>query len=219
MIIFKQHELLELIKPYLPKNPVIVEAGAFQGTDTVRLAKAWPDASIHAFEPVPQLYDILLHTTSSYPHITCYQLALSDRTGSALFYVSEKPDKPGKPSQAGSLRAPKERVRHSPLIFPYTITVPTITLDRWAENYGIVQVDFAWLDMQGHELTALQSSPDIVATLKVLYLEVSFIESYQGQPLYMDIQQWLIKQGFKEVGRDFTDTSAWFFGNSLWIKK
>ena len=42
----------ELIKQYLPINPVVIEAGAHIGTDTVEFSKIWPKGSIYAFEPI-----------------------------------------------------------------------------------------------------------------------------------------------------------------------
>ena len=41
---------------FLPENPVILEAGAHKGKDTVEMAKLWPAGTIHAFEPVPSLF-------------------------------------------------------------------------------------------------------------------------------------------------------------------
>lgn len=219
MIIFKPHQVLKHVVPYLPHNPIIIEAGAFDGTDTIRISKQWPEGTIHAFEPVPSLYATLTKNTVAYPTIHCYEVALSDRNGTAPLYVAEKQNKPGTPSQASSLLPPKERLEHSPIIFPSTIQIPTITLDTWAEQHHISHIDFAWLDIQGKELAVLQASPRMCKTLKVIYLEVSFIESYAGQPLYPDVTQWLTAQGFEEIGRDFTNTTNWFFGNSLWLRK
>jgi len=43
-------------RAFLPEKPVILEAGAHKGKDTVELAKIWPKGTIHAFEPVPTLF-------------------------------------------------------------------------------------------------------------------------------------------------------------------
>jgi FkbM family methyltransferase len=219
MIIFKPHQVFKLIKPYLPDNPIIIEAGAFHGTDTVRLAQTWPKGTIYAFEPVPELYAQLVATTKPYANIHCYHQALSNKNGTALFYVSEKPGRPGTPSQAGSLLPPKERLHHSPLQFPYTIQVNTITLDTWGHQNNIDHIDFAWLDMQGHELAVLQAATTLFATMKVIYIEVGFIEGYAGQPTYPIVKQWLEQKRFSEIGRDFINTTDWFFGNCLFVRK
>lgn len=218
MITFKPHQALEHIKKYLPENPVIIEAGAFDGKETLKMAAQWPHAIIHAFEPVPELFEKLTTTTAHLSNIHTYQLALSDKTGTATLFVAEKPEKPGKTSQASSLLKPKERLAHSSIIFPSTIEVPTITLDDWAKTYAISHVDFIWLDVQGYELNILKAAPKIVSQLKALFVEVEFIEAYENQYLYADVKSWLETQGFEMVGKDFADTPTWFFGNALFVR-
>lgn len=219
MIIFNSHKALDVIKPFLPDNPIIVEVGAFDGHDTKKMVSQWPNGIIHAFEPVPEIYDRLVTNTSMLNNVHRYPVALSNHTGNAEFYVSEKPNKPGIASQAGSLYKPKERLHHSPLIFPRMTSVPTITLDQWADENGITTIDLLWLDTQGHELAILQAAPKMIEHIKVVFAEVSFIESYEGQPLYKDVVAWMEQHGFEQIGRDFVDTTNSFFGNALFVRK
>jgi 2-O-methyltransferase len=219
MIIFNSHKTIETIKQFLPDNPVIVEAGAFDGYDTKKMALQWPQGIIHAFEPVSEIYERLLKNTSMLPNVQQHPAALSDHTGTAQFYVSEKPTKPGIASQAGSLHKPKERLSRSPIIFPRMTTVQTITLDQWADENGVSAIDLLWLDTQGHELAILQAAPKMSHNIKVVLAEVSFIESYEGQPLYKDVVAWMAEHGFEEVGRDFADTTQSFFGNVLFLRR
>src|SRR5205807_1300828 len=114
------------IQQYIPEKPIIVEAGAFDGHETHRMLAVWPEAIIHTFEPIPAVFKKLEANTSHLSNVHRYQMALSDTTGNSPLYVSEKPDRPGVPSQASSLRMPKERLIHSPIQFPYAINVPTI---------------------------------------------------------------------------------------------
>lgn len=219
MIIFKSHEAIDVVKSFLPESPVIVEAGAFDGNDTRKMSLQWPQGVIHAFEPVPEIFQRLLNNTSTLKNVHYHPLALSDHNGIAEFYVSERPNKPGIASQAGSLHKPKERLSQSPLIFPRTTTVTTITLDQWAHDNNIRAIDLLWLDTQGHELAILQAAPKMIQNIKVVLAEVSFIESYEGQPLYDDVVAWMIEHGFEQVARDFVDTTSFFFGNALFVKR
>lgn len=219
MIIFNSHKAFEVIKPFLPENPVIVEAGAFDGNDTRKMALQWPQGIIHAFEPVPEIYKRLLKNTDMLINVRQYPLALSDHTGTSEFYISEKPTKPGVASQAGSLHKPKERLSRSPIIFPRMTTVQTITLDQWANENGISTIDLLWLDTQGHELAILQAAPKMIHNIKVVLAEVSFIESYEGQPLYKDVVAWMSHHGFEQVGCDFVDDTKSFFGNALFVRR
>lgn len=218
MIIFKTHEIFKYLQELLPTNSIIVEAGAFHGHDTIKLANSFPHGFMHAFEPVPELFMLLLEKTKDYQNIHCYEYALSNKTGTAEFYLSEKPNKQTI-SQAGSLHKPKERLKHSPLTFPKTTQVLTITLDTWAIRHAIQKVDCLWLDMQGHELAVLQASTLILPSVKVIYTEVSFIESYESIPQYEQVKFWLEQQGFTEFGHTFTNQTDWFFGNCLFVRK
>jgi FkbM family methyltransferase len=217
MIIFNPHDTITTLEQFLPKNPIIVEAGAFDGNDTNKMALRWPSSTIHAFEPVPEIYDRLIVNTKKYHNIHHYQLALSNTNGEALFYISERPTRPGIASQAGSLHKPKDRLTTSPLIFPRTTMVPTITLETWAIQHNINHIDLLWLDTQGHELAILQASTTLLQNINVIVAEVSFIESYHNQPHYEDVVTWMKQQGFVFVGRDFKDTTTSFFGNALFI--
>ncbi len=218
MKLFKPHQSLEHIKPYLPKNPTIIEAGAFNGSDSIKMTRYWPKATIYAFEPVPYLFEKLVANTALYPQIKCFSYALSDSNGTATLYVSEKPEKPGIPSQASSLRKPKERLRYSSMQFPHEIKVKTITLDSWAQQYDVHSIDLLWLDLQGHELSVLQGATTILSTVSAVFCEVGFIEGYEGQPRYETVKHWLEQKGFTEVGRDFENQESWFFGNILMVR-
>ncbi len=219
MLIFKSEAVFDIVRPYLPSDPVIVEAGAFNGQDTKKFASFWPNCTVHSFEPVPAIFNKLVSNTQHLPQVHRYPLALSSTTGTAPFFVAEKPTKPGVPTQAGSLLAPKERLHHSPIQFPHTITVPTITLDTWAHEQQINCVDMLWLDMQGNELSVMQASPQMMSTVKIIHTEVSFIESYAYQPQYTEVRTWLENQGFTLIGTDFTEPPTWFFGNALFARK
>lgn len=218
MLIFNSHKTIEILKQFLPDNPTIVEAGAFNGSDTKRMVEQWPQCIIHAFEPLPEIFERLEKNTIHLSQVHRYPLALSKTNGTALFYVSEKPEHPGIASQAGSLFAPKERLKKSPIIFPRTAQVQTITLEKWADENAIQSIDLFWLDTQGHELEILQAAGNMLQNIKVVLAEVSFVESYEGQPLYQNVVDWMADQGFEQVGRDFEDTSKSFFGNALFKK-
>lgn len=219
MLIFNSHKTIETLAQFVSKSPIIVEAGAYDGRDTQRMVAQWPECTIHAFEPLPEIYERLEKNTAHIQQVHRYPLALSDQTGTALFHVSERPSKPGVASQAGSLHAPKERLQQSPLIFPRTAQVQTITLDEWALENGVSSIDLLWLDTQGHELAILQAAPTMLPHIKVVLAEVSFIESYENQPKYEDVVAWMEQHGFAHVGRDFQDSSKSFFGNALFIRK
>lgn len=210
---------LPMVTPYLPRNPIILEAGAFDGTESVYMASFWPTCTVYSFEPVPELYHLLKNKARSHKNIHTYELALSDQVGTAKFYISESADHPGVPFQSSSLREPKEHLKICPsILFKKETIVKTTTIDNWAKENNVDHIDFLWLDMQGSELNALMASPNIMKTVKAILTEVEFVEAYKGQFLCADVKKWLEKQGFEAVAIDFDDNNRPWCGDILFVR-
>jgi 2-O-methyltransferase len=200
------------IKRYLPENPVIVEAGAHIGTDTIEMAKLWQNATIHAFEPVPDLFQILAKNTDGIPNIHIYSLALSEAQGDVDIHISS-----GTSNASSSILTPKKHLDiHPNVIFEKKITVEATTIDDWAKTHLIQKVDMLWLDLQGYELPVLKKSLSILRGVKVIYTEVNLIENYENNALYTELKNWLATQGFsvKREGLAWKDG-----GNVLFVKQ
>jgi 2-O-methyltransferase len=186
---------LATIAKYLPENPVILEAGAHIGRDTEKMAHVWPQATIHAFEPIPALFRVLKERTSANPRIQCYPLAFSDKRGSCEMHVSG-----GTSDGSSSLDAPTGHLTEHPKVtFSSTCTVQTDTIDDWAASRGISRIDFMWLDLQGHELRVLRAAPLCLQTTRVIHAEVILKPLYAGCVLYPELRAWLEGQGFEVV--------------------
>lgn len=73
------------------------------------------------------------------------------------------------------------------------IEIDTVRLDDISETMG---ADFIELDIQGAELLALRNGENRLADALVIHTEVEFLELYEGQPLFSDIEIFLRKHGF-----------------------
>jgi FkbM family methyltransferase len=74
------------------------------------------------------------------------------------------------------------------------VDVETKRLDDLLALTGTV--DFIKLDIQGSELMALENAKSTLATVGVVQCEVEFVELYQDQPLFADVDKFLRSQGF-----------------------
>lgn len=201
----------QYIKKFLPKKPVIVEAGAHIGSDTIEMSKLWPKGSIYAFEPIPHLFGQLIRNTEHLRNIRCYPFALSEKRGISKMFVSS-----GESDASSSLLPPKEHlVEHPKTFFLSTIEVQTTTLDLWAMENRVNKVDLLWLDMQGCELPALKASPCILRKVLVIYIEVFLKELYEGVSLYQEVRQWLKDNGFRLEREELPWRDA---GNALFVR-
>jgi FkbM family methyltransferase len=205
----------KLIARYLPAKPIIVEAGAHIGTDTIAMSKLWRRGRIFAFEPIPAIFEQLKKNTVHCKNVRCIQKALSNTNGIANMFVSQ-----GNINGSSSLFTPKEHLLVDPKIsFPSQVQVETITLDDWARSMQLPRIDFLWLDMQGAEPIALKSGVNILKTVRAIYTEVNLAELYEGIVLYRDFKAWLNEQGFVVVKEDLRTATAGKFANVLFCRK
>lgn len=200
--------LKRALRRHLPRDAVIVEAGAHRGEDTADLAHLFPHGHIHAFEPAPPAYEALRATVGDRPNVTCHQLALGTTEGTAPMWVE-----PQAPNYS-SLLQPTATIE----VFGGSFTevdVEIATLGRWAEREGIRRVDGMWLDMQGGELAMLKAAGAIFETTRALILEISSVEMYAGAPLWPEVRSWLQGEGFTIQSEKWEHET---YGNALAVR-
>ncbi len=201
------------LKKFLPDNPVIVDCGAHNGSDSVQLARLFRKATIHSFEPVPGLFKMLLINSKPYNAISCYQLALADKSGYMDLYISE-----GASNASSSLLEPIQHLQdHPDTFFREKLTVKTNTIDDWAAENNIKKVDMLWLDIQGFELKMLSASKIILDSVSVIHTEVSTKETFKDVEVYNQYREFLESKGF-EVELEAIP-KGWDMGNVLFVKK
>lgn len=207
----KRHIPLDLIAPHIPTNPIIVEAGAHIGRGTKKMSAFWPNGTIHAFEPIPEIFTSLKKRTVGCTNVVYHNYALSNSSISQEIFVSG-----GRTTAVSSLLEPKEFKKEKPDVTFTSQKIETIALDDWAKQNNINHVDLLWLDLQGAELLALQGATNILTSVTAIHIEVALTERYKNNPLYTEITAWLQKNGFKPLIEAFADPT---WGNVLFIKK
>ncbi|MBA3721239.1 MAG: FkbM family methyltransferase [Parachlamydiaceae bacterium] len=207
----RPREVMSYVSRHLSEKPVILECGGFNGVDTKFMASFWPKSTIHTFEPVPELFNQLVQRTKSYLNVHPYQIALADYKGKMTFYLANYPS--GSVSGSSSLLPPKEHLKYDPCKFTKTIVVDAMDLDSWASLNNVDHIDFMWLDMQGYELNMLKVS-ELAKKVKIIYIEVIFVEAYKGQYLYGDVKKWMLQNGFELIALDFPEEIG-LAGNSV----
>ena len=180
------------------KPNLIVEAGAFNGVDTAKMARMWPDATIYAFEPIPELYLRAVNETKDYTQINLLPLALvnSDHSEVEINTFSANDEIHG----SSSILPPTLHLEVAPeVVFDRAIVVPAIRLDNWYQQIEGQTVDLLWLDLQGAELEVLKSGLKCLANTRTLHIEVSLKPLYLGAPTFSEIDKFLGLAGFNLV--------------------
>jgi len=81
----------------------------------------------------------------------------------------------------------------APMTLVETKEVQTVRLDDIAE---IDEIDFFKIDVQGSELDVFKGAEKALASALIVQTEVEFVEMYENQPLFGDVDRHLRERGF-----------------------
>lgn len=205
--LFQSYEKIDLtmLPQFLPYNPTILEAGAFNGNETVRAAKLWPRGRVIAFEPNPQAYEGLEKTIaeSGVENVETYPQAFSLYNGSATFHVclGMKGDEPAFGYASSLLPTTQEMAIYCQ---GPQIKVPCVILDDWCKARRIKKIDLLRLELEGMELPVLQSSPNILKTVKIIYLKTLIHPHRVNMTNYTELKTFLEKSNFVLLAHRYT---------------
>jgi FkbM family methyltransferase len=173
----KKNEIKKLLGK---ENPIIFEIGCADGKDTTEFLNTFNDLTIYCFEPEPTNINIVKNTINHKSHFL-FEGVVSDKNGKVIFNRS-RTNNPKSLRYSGSIKQPKEHLNEWPNIkFDETMTITSITLDKFCEDNKINKIDFIWADVQGAEKEMINGGKNILKNVKFLYTEYSNKEYYEGQ--------------------------------------
>jgi len=178
---------LEIVHPFLPEAPLILEAGAHYGEDTLGFLRIWPDAEVFAFEPYAEYFFQLEKAVSTAPSVHAYPFGLYSETGFYEFHVSAKWD-----GASSLFESNSEAIDYA----DEKTTVLCKNLDEWAEEEGVERIDYMWLDMEGAELEMLRAAPRILSRVTAISTEVNFQKFRKGTAQFQEMLDFLESAGF-----------------------
>jgi FkbM family methyltransferase len=174
-------------------NPaLVIDVGANTGQFLREVTSALPFVKIVCFEPNPEAFWLLSENSKQYQGVLLYNVAVGSAVGKTPLHVSAfSPSSSVLPMAARHLSE-----------FPFTVTkgtidVPVTTLDQVFASESITEDTLCKLDVQGFELEVLRGASHTLTRVRYIIIETSFVELYEGSPLFEHIYEYLSERGFR----------------------
>lgn len=190
-------ELATIIRGENPEITfTLMEVGAFQVEENpepfYRLIDLFPGSQIIGFEPDAEECDKM--NAKAPVGVRYYPHALSERTGRRLFYITEAPECCSFYEPNESLNKLFNNLETSNL--REKVEIDTLSMDQFARDNGISNVDFIKIDVQGAELDVFRGGVQVLESVLFIICEVEFMQHYIQQPLFGDVSGFLSEHQF-----------------------
>ncbi|UGA44417.1 FkbM family methyltransferase [Bradyrhizobium quebecense] len=164
-------------------NPVILDIGCNDGTDTAHFLTLCPQAQLYCFEPDPRaIARFKKKLGPNLDKVKLLEIAISERNGTIDFHPSNADGDAKEWDLSGSIRRPKNHLTEYDWVrFDRPFSVETRRLDDWCSEAGLNTVDFIWMDVQGAEADVIAGGVQTLSNTRFIYTEYSDRELYEGQ--------------------------------------
>ena len=139
---------------------VVLDIGANDGRWLTGVHHVFPNATIHAFEPVPSTFEDLRSNVGNKPRVRIYCQGFGSESKEITMQLYDNP-------RVSSMNTQELQVGHHPT---ETITVKCNTLDEWLKDTGIDEIDFIKIDVEGYELQVLTGGTNTFRAAKSAFL-------------------------------------------------
>lgn len=175
---------------------VVIDIGANVGLFSEEIRMKLPNATIYAFEPLKECFNVLSEKFKLDKNFNAFNIALGSHKGDASMHKNEY-------TPCSSILPITDIHKKE---FPHAISessekVSVGTLDDVIGGADIAgKVILIKMDVQGYELEVLKGATQVLDKSKAVLAETCFTSLYDGQPLFQDIYKYLTERGFVYKG-------------------
>lgn len=188
----------------LTRAASLIDVGANKGQFSLAFRALRHAAPIDAFEPLPAAADAFQRLFARDPNVRLHRVAIGEREGSAAFHVADRED-------SSSLLRPGAGQRAAFGVSEASaIEVAVRPLGDMLDLAAVPRPILMKIDVQGAELGVLKGI-SALGSIDFVYVELSFVELYEGQPLFDEVAAHLAARGFALAGV-FNQVSTPAFG-------
>lgn len=194
----------------------VFDVGANVGNVTAKYTKAFPEADIHAFEPIPQAINQFKsqHKGNSKVHLN--EMGLSNQKGEQVLNINKSID-------TSSLLKSKKIGASSDKSCETVeqLAIQLSTIDDYVGQKNIQNIDILKLDTQGSELNILKGAVDCLKKGKIglIFTEIYFKEQYENQASFYEIASFLKQYNYqlKDMYELYYNEKQILWGDAIFV--
>ena len=192
---YNEHNSEELLLQKILRNfgiKTVLDVGANQGQYAQGLIDHGYNGKIYSFEPITSVFEVLNKNSAGNPLWAVFNLGLGAKDEELMINISENLVSSSilKVSKTSTDSEPKTRITHGEKVRLSTLDALFAKQPAWDSEILLK------LDVQGYELEALRGAVKSLSQIKVVQAEMSFVQLYEGAPLYGEVVDFLKGNGF-----------------------
>jgi FkbM family methyltransferase len=176
------------------KIVTIIDVGANEGQFAKKIIGVFPDAQVHCFEPLLEVFSQLNLNFYGNENILTYNFGLGEINEEKIINYNEY-------SPSSSMLDMLDLHKSN---FEFAVkTEPSIITIRRLDDIFVEPVKSPLLlkiDVQGYEMNVLKGGEKIIRRADVVIIETTFVPLYKGQPLFAEIYNYFVSFGFQYSG-------------------
>ncbi len=187
-----------LIAPLLGPAPTIFDVGAHAGSITRVYREAFPDGTVHAFEPDPKQIAELYKSFGEDPQVIVNPVGVGDVEGVLTFNIIRGRGNDSISSfcdvNTGNATGQAIEMRQVD-----SVEAQVTTLDGYCAARGVDRIDFLKLDVQGFEDKCLRGAENLLRRQAIGLIQVELLldELYSRTLSFYDIEAVLGPHGYR----------------------
>ena len=186
---------------------IVFDVGANNGSSSVPLAIANPTYLVFAFEPTPEMIEVIKSKIVGLENYVIVPKAVSDYNGTAEFNVAGNWDWGCSSLLKFSKKSQTDWPGRTDFHVTYKLNVDVIRLDTFIEENGITKIDHLHIDTQGSDLNVMKGLGEYLHIVNEGKMEAGTSDDvlYEGQNKLNDCIKFLLLNGFKVVDVNSND--------------
>jgi FkbM family methyltransferase len=194
----KQHEQSQQLGKFMwLKNyqvQTVIDIGANEGQFITKTLPVFPNATIHCFEPLQDVYGKLKKNFEKTPNVITHNFGLGEANEEKEIFNNEYSPSS---SMLEMMSFHKENFDFAVKVEPKRIAIRRLD-DFFPAD--IAKPLLVKIDVQGYEMFVLKGGDKVVRQADIVIIETSFYPLYKGQPLFEEIYDYFVARGFQYAG-------------------